>query len=161
MGDPTSSIMVTIKKMLGIAQEYNAFDVDIRVIINSVFLALNQLGVGPKLPFQITGPDETWSDFLGDQSELLAGVETYVYLKTRLIFDPPTNSFIVDAYKKQCDEFEWRFNQQVENKLDSLEEEDTPSGSSNTQPTDVFAMRRSVSSNREIDILKKRWKAVK
>lgn len=104
----TKSILLTIKKMLGIAEEYHAFDIDIVTNINSVFLTLNQLGVGPSLPFSISDETAVWSDFLGNQEEFLQGVQTYVYLKTRLLFDPPTNSFLVDAMKKQAEEFEWR-----------------------------------------------------
>lgn len=106
---PTQSILLTVKKMLGIAEEYHAFDLDIIVNINSVFLTLNQLGVGPTMPYQISDTEQTWMDFLGDQMEFLAGVQMYVYLRTRLLFDPPTNSFLVDSMRKQCDELEWRF----------------------------------------------------
>lgn len=114
MGDATESILVTIKKMLGVAQEYNAFDVDIIVNINSVFLSLNQLGVGPSTPYHISSSAETWSDFLGTQMDILEGVQTYTYLKVRLLFDPPTNSFVVTAMQEQCKELEWRMNVQVE-----------------------------------------------
>lgn len=114
MATITDSILLTVKKMLGIAEEYLAFDIDLIVNINSVFLTLNQLGVGPTSPYSIKGLEETWSDFLGEQRDKLAGVETYVYLKTRLLFDPPTNSFLVDAIQKQCNELEWRLNTQVE-----------------------------------------------
>lgn len=110
----TDSILLTIKKMLGIAEEYLAFDVDLIVNINSVFLTLNQLGVGPEEPYRIEGSEENWEDFLKDQRSKFAGVETYVYLKTRLLFDPPTNSFLVDAIKTQCVELEWRLNIQAE-----------------------------------------------
>lgn len=110
----TQSILLTIKKMLGIAEEYHAFDLDVIININSVFLTLSQLGVGPSTPYQITGTDETWSDFLGDQESLAVGVQTYVYLKTRLLFDPPTNSFLVDSMQKQIQELEWRLNIQVD-----------------------------------------------
>lgn len=110
----TNSILLTIKKMLGIAEEYLAFDIDIITNINSVFLTLNQLAVGPEEPFQIMSDEETWFDFLGDDVKALPGVQTYVYLKTRLLFDPPTNSFLVDAQEKQCAEFEWRLNIQAE-----------------------------------------------
>lgn len=114
MATITDSILLTVKKMLGIAEEYVAFDIDLIVNINSVFLSLNQLGVGPELPYRIEGSEETWGDFLQDQREKLVGVETYVYLKTRLLFDPPTNSFLVDGMQKQCDELEWRLNVQAE-----------------------------------------------
>lgn len=114
----TNSIFLTVKKMLGIAEEYHAFDLDIITNINSVFLNLNQLAVGPVDPFQITGEEETWDDF---QSEtLIPGVQTYVYLKTRLLFDPPTNSFLVDNIQKQIAELEWRMNVQSETPAASL-----------------------------------------
>lgn len=105
----TQSILLTVKKMLGIAEEYHAFDLDVIININSVFLNLNQLGVGPSKPFQITGVEETWSDFLGDQEEFMAGVQSYVYIKVRLLFDPPTNSFLVNSFQEQIKELEWRF----------------------------------------------------
>lgn len=111
----TQSILLTIKKMLGIAEEYHAFDIDILTNINAVFLTLNQLGVGPDKPYQIRGEDETWQDFLGEQYEYLAAVQTYVYQRVRLLFDPPTNSFLVDAIQKSCQEFEWRFTVQPKN----------------------------------------------
>lgn len=114
MNPITQSILLTVKKMLGIAEEYHAFDLDLIININSVFLTLNQLGVGPTRPYKISGDAETWADFLGDQYGELEGVETYVYLKVRLLFDPPTNSFLVDAMQSQVAELEWRLNFQVE-----------------------------------------------
>lgn len=110
----TNSIMLTVKKMLGIAEEYHAFDLDIITNINACFLTLNQLGVGPKYPFSITGPETQWSDFLGEQGTILQGIQTYVYMRARLMFDPPTNSFLVDSLKKQIEEMEWRFMTQVD-----------------------------------------------
>lgn len=106
----TQSILLTTKKMLGIAEEYEAFDIDIVIHINAIFLFLNQLGVGPKTPFQITGVDEQWGDF---QTEI-PGVPSYMYAKVRLLFDPPTNSFLVDSLNKTIQEFEWRFIMQSE-----------------------------------------------
>ncbi len=111
----TQSILLTIKKMLGVSEEYHAFDIDILTNINAVFLTLNQLGVGPNKPYQIKGEEETWQDFLGDQYDYLAAVQTYVYQRVRLLFDPPTNSFLVDAIQKSCQEFEWRFTIQPKN----------------------------------------------
>lgn len=108
----TNSIFLTVKKMLGIAEEYHAFDLDIITNINSVFLNLNQLGVGPISPYQIIGEEETWDDFQGET--IIPGVQSYVYLKVRLLFDPPTNSFLVDNIQKQIAEFEWRMNVQSE-----------------------------------------------
>lgn len=105
----TQSILKTIKKMLGLMEDHTAFDLDIIVDINSTFLTLNELGIGPEYPYAITGVSETWSDFLDDQEKYLAGVQTYVYMRVRLMFDPPSNSFLVDSMQKQIQEFEWRF----------------------------------------------------
>lgn len=111
----TNSIMLAVKKMLGIAEEYHAFDLDVITNINAVFLTLNQLGVGPKYPFAITGPETQWEDFLGlEQSQILQGIQTYMYMRVRMMFDPPTNSFLVDSLQKQIEEMEWRFMTQVD-----------------------------------------------
>lgn len=128
----TNSIFLTVKKMLGIAEEYHAFDLDIITNINSVFLNLNQLAVGPIEPFQITGEEETWDDFQGET--LIPGVQTYVYLKTRLLFDPPTNSFLVDNIQKQIAELEWRMNVQSETPAASLITSPPINGSDNQMP---------------------------
>lgn len=114
----TQSILLTIKKMLGIAEEYHAFDLDIITHINSVFLFLYQFGVGPETPYQITDETQEWSEF---QTEI-PGIPTYVYLKVRLLFDPPTNSFLVDSMKEQIKELEWRFDMQQEHGPEKPEE---------------------------------------
>lgn len=119
----TNSILLTIKKMLGIAEEYHAFDIDIIVNINSVFLTLNQLGIGPDDSYSIEGEEETWIDFLGDTWQDFVSVKTYVYLKTRLLFDPPTNSFLVDAMQRQATELEWRLMEQKAYLYPETEEE--------------------------------------
>lgn len=160
MGKVTDSILSTVKKMLGIAEEYTAFDIDLIVNINSVFLTLNQLGVGPEKPYRIEGSEETWADFLKNDREKFPGVETYVYLKTRLLFDPPTNSFLVDAMEKQCDELEWRLNIQAEGGKvvngsildgDSSEQDNPGYGTAIQRP--VFSTDRS----REIELLRASW----
>ena len=117
----TDSILLTVKKMLGIAEEYHAFDLDIIININSVFLTLNQIGVGPEKPYQIIDDSQTWADFV-DPSEV-PGIQTYVYLKVRLLFDPPTNSFLVESIKQQIAELEFRLNIQVDTKYPDDEEE--------------------------------------
>lgn len=106
----TQSILLTIKKMLGIAEEYHAFDLDIITHINSIFLFLYQFGIGPETPYQITDEEQTWPEFQTD----IPGIPTYMYLRVRLLFDPPTNSFLVDSMKEQIKEFEWRFDIQQE-----------------------------------------------
>lgn len=103
------SILTNTKKILGIDASYTAFDLDIITHINSVFLALNQLGIGPAAGFAIQDTTATWSDFLGTDLRLNA-VKTYVYLRVRILFDPPTTSFLLDAYQKQIAELEWRLN---------------------------------------------------
>lgn len=111
------SILTTIKKMLGIEEDYEAFDTDIMVHINSVFMTLHQLGVGPRKGFSISGDRETWGRFVRNKM-ILNGVKTYIYLKVRLLFDPPTNSFTIDAINRQIAELEWRLNHQVESERD-------------------------------------------
>lgn len=118
MNSAAESIFLSVKKMLGVAEEYHAFDLDIMIQLNSVFLNLAQLGVGPKTPYQITGETDTWADFLGDDQVKFPGIQTYVYLKTRLLFDPPTNSYLISAIQDQIAELEFRFEvASVENKL--------------------------------------------
>lgn len=153
----TQSILLTVKKMLGIAEEYHAFDLDIIIHINSVFLTLNQLGIGPERPFQIVDDSEIWSDFV-DTTEV-PGVQSYVYLKTRLAFDPPTNSFLVDAIQKQIAELEWRMNVQVDPKKEPVTEEppieNEPEPEEPSEPEmpseeqTVFSLRQSASITQE------------
>lgn len=155
MGKVTDSILLTIKKMLGIAEEYIAFDIDLIVNINSVFLTLNQLGVGPDIAYHIDGVEETWNDFLKEDKDKFPGVETYVYLKTRLLFDPPTNSFLVDAMQKQCDELEWRLNLQAERGEmdgDVLDGDSTERSAFVSVPIDISTDR-----SREIQLLRASW----
>ena len=118
------SILLTIKKLLGIDKNYNVFDSDIIIHINSVFMILYQLGVGPDKPFSIEGESETWSQFSSDVS-LYQLVKSYIYLKVRLIFDPPSAGVLHQAVERQISEFEWRLNVQSEenniNKNDDLE----------------------------------------
>lgn len=104
-----NSILNSIKKLLGVAEEYEHFDVDIIMHINSALMVLTQLGVGPAEGYAIDGPEDEWSDFLGNSANLEM-VKTYVYMKVRLIFDPPTNSSVTASLEKQVSEFEWRLN---------------------------------------------------
>lgn len=107
------SILVTIKKMLGLDEEYTPFDMDITVFINTTLMTLCQMGVGPKEGFTISGYSETWADFLVNPVNLEAA-KTYVYLQVRMMFDPPTNSFVMEAMKRQCEEMLFRLNVQAE-----------------------------------------------
>lgn len=107
------SILTSIKKMLGITEEYEHFDADLIMHINSVFMILTQLGVGPSTGFSIKGADGTWDRFLpeGQQLEL---VKSYMFLKVKLIFDPPLGSAVIEVMNRQISEFEWRLNVAVD-----------------------------------------------
>lgn len=107
------SILTSIKKLLGIAKEYEHFDADIIMHINSVFMTLTQLGVGPPDGFSIADEDFTWDEFLPDKKRLEA-VKSYVYLKVRLMFDPPQNTGHIQAIERQIAELEWRLNVAVD-----------------------------------------------
>ena len=101
------SILTSIKKMLGISAEYHQFDVDIRIHINSVFTVLTQLGIGPVGGYSIQSESDTWDAFLKDATNLEL-VKTYVYLKVRMLFDPPVTAALVDSTNQMISEFEWR-----------------------------------------------------
>lgn len=108
------SILTSIKKLLGIAEEYEHFDSDIIMHINTVFMSLNQMGIGPSSGFSIKSNTEIWYDFLGNRTDMEA-VKTYVYLKVRLAFDPPASSIHQDAINRLISETEWRLHWQTEN----------------------------------------------
>lgn len=101
------SILDTIKKMLNVPKEETHFDVDIIVGINSAFMVLNQLGVGPKNTFYIEDSTAKWNDFQRGYADLNP-IKTVIYLRTRLVFDPPSNGFVAEAIERQIDELEWR-----------------------------------------------------
>lgn len=107
------SILTSIKKMLGIDPDYNAFDVDIIIAINSYLMALTQLGVGPTSGFSINGAEETWDQFLQGRGDMNAA-KSYVYLRVKMQFDPPTSGFVMEAMKQQASELEWRCMMQAE-----------------------------------------------
>ena len=107
------SILTSIKKMLGISEEYTHFDEDLIMHINSALAVLCQLGVGPSEGFFITNKSAVWSDFVPDLSKLQF-VKTYVYQKVKLLFDPPQSSAAIQALNESIKEFEWRINVQVD-----------------------------------------------
>lgn len=109
------SILASIKKLLGIEETYTHFDQDIIMHVNSVFMILNQLGVGPEAGFVIHGYSETWDEYLtGDP--LLESVKSYMYMKVRKEFDPPTNGAVKESLDNMIAELEWRINVAVENR---------------------------------------------
>lgn len=101
------SILTSIKKLLGIAEEYTHFDTDLIMHINSVFSILTQLGVGSSSGFSIHDEYATWNDFL-EEDPRLEMVKTYIHLKVKLMFDPPDRSAVAEAVKRQIDELEFR-----------------------------------------------------
>lgn len=109
------SILTSIKKLLGISEEYDQFDADIIMHINSVFLNLTQLGVGPSKGFYIEDKSAEWSDFVNiEDNAQLQAIKTYVYLKVKLVFDPPLSSSVIESINRQIAELEWRLNVAVE-----------------------------------------------
>lgn len=108
-----NSILTSVKKAMGIAPEYTHFDPDIIMHINSVFLTLEQLGVGPAEGFAIEDEKDKWSDFIGN-NKLLNAVKSWTYLKVRLLFDPPQSSAAVESINRMIAEFEWRINVTVD-----------------------------------------------
>lgn len=101
------SILTSVKKLLGIAEECTDFDADLILHINGVFMILNQMGVGPAEGYSIADETGTWSEFLDGSTELEA-VKSYMGLKVRLLFDPPQSSTTMDAMKNMIAELEWR-----------------------------------------------------
>lgn len=109
------SILISIKKMLGITEDYEHFDSDLIMHINSVFSILTQLGVGPSTGFSIKDKTDVWSDFIPDDPRL-ESVKSYVYMKVKLLFDPPLSSTVMESTNRMISEFEWRLNVQSETK---------------------------------------------
>lgn len=107
------SILTSIKKLLGIPEDYEHYDADIIMHINSVFMILNQLGVGPSNGFSITDKTAVWRNFISDNNNLEA-VKSYVYMKVRLLFDPPLSSAVMECMNRMIGELEWRLNSEAE-----------------------------------------------
>ena len=106
------SILSSVKKKLGILEDYTHFDEEIILDINTSFMTLNQLGIGPEEPFMITGATEIWDDFIEDGP--IEAVKSYIPLKVRLLFDPPQQSFMVSNIQEQIKELEFRMMVQAE-----------------------------------------------
>lgn len=107
------TILGTVKKLLGIGPADKSYDLDVRIQINSGLFSLFQIGVGTDKPFSIVDGSETWSTFVADDKSEDA-ILSYLYLKTKLVFDPPTNTTVAEAIKQQLVETEWRIKQQKE-----------------------------------------------
>lgn len=122
------SILTSIKKMLGITERYTIFDADIIMHINSVFATLTQLGVGPSEGFSIEDDDSTWSDFIPEGSKL-ESVKSYMYLKVRMLFDPPLTSSVLESMNRMASEYEWRLQVAADPVNSLLGEEENQNGS--------------------------------
>lgn len=108
------SILTSIKKLLGITEDYTHFDTDIILHINTVFMVLNQLGIGPANGFSISDKTATWDEFLPTDNKNFEAVKTYIHLKVKLIFDPPLSSAVMESMKQMISELEWRLNVEAE-----------------------------------------------
>ena len=110
------SILTSIKKMLGIPEEYDHFDPDLIMHINSVLSILTQIGVGPSEGFRIEDDLATWEDFLDDDTDYEA-VKSYVHLRVKLLFDTSTlSSSVIESMNRMISELEWRLNAIAESK---------------------------------------------
>lgn len=109
----SSSILDSIKKLLGISEYDNGFDSEIKDLVNAEFLTLHQLGIGPEEGFSIGGPDDRWDSYT-DSLHILDAVRQFIYLRVRLVFDPPASSVVADAINNRISELEFRLNVQAE-----------------------------------------------
>ena len=116
------SILTSIKKMLGIQEDYEHFDTDLILHINSVLMTVTQIGVGPAEGFAIQDKTAVWADLTNDEKKLNS-VKSFVYLKVKLLFDPPANSAAMQSLKELASEFEWRLNIAAESTNPEGEEE--------------------------------------
>lgn len=114
-----SSILNDTKKVLGLAAEDTVFDLDVLMHINTVFSTLAQLGVGPVDGFAIEDAAATWDSFLAGDNRYNM-IKTYMYLRVRLLFDPPSTSYLISATEKQIEQLEWRINAEREFQLAPL-----------------------------------------
>lgn len=121
------SILTSIKKLLGIAEEYEHFDADLIMHINSVFSILTQLGVGPSEGFSIEDETAVWTDFIPEKSRI-EFVKSYIHLKVKLLFDPPLGSAVIESMNRMISELEWRIQVAVDPVEDSNGEEKVQNG---------------------------------
>ena len=132
------SILTSIKKLLGIAENYTHFDDDIIMHINSVFMTLHQLGVGPAAGFYIVDKSTEWSEYVSNPAEFQA-VKTYMYLKVKLVFDPSSiGSSTLASYERTIQELEWRLNVMAETKKTTAPEDNTPEDNTPEDDTPVY-----------------------
>lgn len=120
-----TSILNSTKKILGIAEDYTAFDLDIIMHINSVFSTLAQLGVGPSEGFMIEDDSALWGDFYTNAEKIddmqFNAIKSYIFLRVRLLFDPPATSYLLESFERQIKELEWRLNAHREESIPPIE----------------------------------------
>ena len=117
------SILTSIKKLLGVGEEHEYFDSDIIIHINTTFMILTQLGVWPSTGFTIKDKTAVWSDFIPIDDLRFEAVKSFVYLKVRLVFDPPSSSAVLESFNRTISELEWRLNHAAETSIVENEEE--------------------------------------
>lgn len=117
------SILVSVKKLLGIDAEYTIFDPDIIIHINTAFAVLNQLGVGPEEGFMIESDSEVWDDYIVDYNFMMA--KTFVFLKVKIAFDPPSSTALLESMNRQLDELTWRLEVEGHTHTNVTTEEDS------------------------------------
>lgn len=106
--DSRESILTSIKKLHGISEEDVSFDTDIIIHINSAFMILSQIGVGPPEGFYIEDKTKTWTEFIPTNRFMAESAASFVYIKVRLVFDPPASPTVVEALRSSANEYEWR-----------------------------------------------------
>jgi hypothetical protein len=112
MAKRNMSILEDVKRAIGIVPEYDVFDSQLIICINSVFSTLHQLGLGPEEGFSIEGSKEEWDEFV--DSARFNFVRSYMIMKVHVMFDPPTSSIALEALNKQIEEYEWRMTSEME-----------------------------------------------
>lgn len=118
------SILTSIKLLLGITEDYEHFDNQIVTHINSVLMVLTQLGVGPPEGFIVKDKSDTWNEFIPDGKNLEL-IKSYVHLKVKLLFDPPSSSVVMESMNRMISEFEWRINAAVESSTQEVSEDES------------------------------------
>lgn len=113
-----NSILTSVKKLLGLPYDYTAFDPDLIMHINTVFFALNQIGIGPKETFVISDETATWDEFTSANKTSIEAIKTYVAARVRMIFDPPTVGALKEAQEAVINEMEWRLRMEAEYRND-------------------------------------------
>lgn len=103
-----NSILTEIKKLLGLDESYKAFDTDIIIHINTALMILTDIGIGPEDGYYIVDGTETWKDYLGDDMSKYQSVKSYIYIKTKMLFDPPSNATTIQSLEQISKELEWR-----------------------------------------------------